>query len=43
MNSLRMEKGYRDYGLDVDNTDTPIECGLEFAVAVDRPDSASAD
>ncbi len=37
MNSLRMEKGYRDYGLDVDNTDTPIECGLAFAVAWDKP------
>lgn len=37
MNSLRLEKGYRDYGLDVDNTDTPIECGLDFAVAWDKP------
>jgi 4-methylaminobutanoate oxidase (formaldehyde-forming) len=37
MNSLRMEKAYRDYGLDVDNTDTPIECGLGFAVAWDKP------
>ena len=37
MNSLRMEKAYRDYGLDMDNTDTPIECGLEFAIAWDKP------
>lgn len=37
MNSLRLEKAYRDYGLDVDNTDTPIECGLEFCVAWDKP------
>jgi glycine cleavage system aminomethyltransferase T len=37
MNSLRLEKGYRDYGLDVDNTDTPIETGLEFFVAWDKP------
>jgi len=37
MNSLRMEKAYRDYGLDMDNTDTPLECGLEFAIAWDKP------
>ena len=37
MNSLRMEKAYRDYGLDVDNTDTPIDVGLSFAVAWDKP------
>ena len=37
MNSLRLEKGYRDYGLDVDNTDTPIETGLDFFVAWDKP------
>jgi len=37
MNSLRLEKGYRDYGLDVDNTDTPIETGLDLFVAWDKP------
>jgi 4-methylaminobutanoate oxidase (formaldehyde-forming) len=37
MNSLRMEKAYRDYGLDVDNTDTPIDCGLDPFVAWDKP------
>ena len=26
--SLRMEKGYRDYGHDIDNTDTVLETGL---------------
>ena len=26
--SLRMEKGYRDYGHDIDNTDNPLETGL---------------
>jgi 4-methylaminobutanoate oxidase (formaldehyde-forming) len=36
MNSLRLEKAYRDYGLDVDNTDTPLETGLGFAVAWDK-------
>ena len=35
--SLRMEKGYRDYGHDIDNTDSPFEAGLGFAVALDKP------
>jgi 4-methylaminobutanoate oxidase (formaldehyde-forming) len=35
--SLRMEKGYRDYGHDIDNTDTVLEAGLGFAVAFDKP------
>jgi 4-methylaminobutanoate oxidase (formaldehyde-forming) len=30
--SLRMEKAYRDYGHDIDNTDDPYEVGLGFAV-----------
>jgi glycine cleavage system aminomethyltransferase T/glycine/D-amino acid oxidase-like deaminating enzyme len=37
LSSLRMEKGYRDYGHDIDNTDTVIEAGLGFAVAWDKP------
>ena len=32
-----MEKGYRDYGHDIDNTDDPLEAGLGFAVALDKP------
>ncbi len=36
--SLRMEKGYRDYGHDIDNTDTVLEAGLGFAVSLDKPD-----
>ncbi|MCB0336345.1 MAG: hypothetical protein KDD62_08560, partial [Bdellovibrionales bacterium] len=32
LSSLRMEKGYRDYGHDIDNTDNPFETGLGFAV-----------
>ncbi len=36
MNSLRLEKAYRDYGSDIDNTDTPIEAALSFAVAFDK-------
>jgi glycine cleavage system aminomethyltransferase T/glycine/D-amino acid oxidase-like deaminating enzyme len=31
--SLRMEKAYRDYGHDIDNTDCPLDVGLGFAVA----------
>ncbi|CAB4939995.1 unannotated protein [freshwater metagenome] len=35
--SLRMEKGYRDYGHDIDNTDSVLDVGLGFAVALDKP------
>jgi 4-methylaminobutanoate oxidase (formaldehyde-forming) len=35
--SLRMEKGYRDYGHDMDNTDDPYETGLGFTVKLDKP------
>jgi 4-methylaminobutanoate oxidase (formaldehyde-forming) len=35
--SLRMEKGYRDYGHDIDNTDSVLEAGLGFAVDVSKP------
>jgi 4-methylaminobutanoate oxidase (formaldehyde-forming) len=34
--SLRMEKGYRDYGHDIDNTDSVIEAGLGFFVDLDK-------
>lgn len=37
LGSLRMEKGYRDYGHDLDNTDDIISAGLGFAVAHDKP------
>jgi glycine cleavage system aminomethyltransferase T/glycine/D-amino acid oxidase-like deaminating enzyme len=37
LSSLRMEKAYRDYGHDIDNTDTVLEAGLGFAVALDKP------
>jgi len=36
MSGLRLEKGYRDMGVDIDNTDNPIEAGLGFAVAWDK-------
>ncbi len=35
--SLRMEKGYRDYGHDIDNTDSVLEAGLGFAVNMKKP------
>jgi glycine cleavage system aminomethyltransferase T/glycine/D-amino acid oxidase-like deaminating enzyme len=35
--SLRMEKGYRDYGHDIDNTDSVLEAGFGFAVRLDKP------
>lgn len=35
--SLRMEKGYRDYGHDIDNTDCVLEAGLGFALDLDKP------
>lgn len=38
LSSLRLEKGYRDYGHDIDNTDDPFETGLGFAVNLKRPD-----
>ncbi|MEY3366725.1 MAG: hypothetical protein RIS71_1462, partial [Actinomycetota bacterium] len=37
LNSLRMEKGYRHWGHDVSPDDTPIEAGLGFVVAFDKP------
>jgi 4-methylaminobutanoate oxidase (formaldehyde-forming) len=36
-NSLRMEKGYVSWGHDVSYDDTPLEAGLGFAVAWDKP------
>jgi 4-methylaminobutanoate oxidase (formaldehyde-forming) len=36
LSSLRLEKGYRDYGHDIDNLDDPFEAGLEFAVSFRR-------
>jgi glycine cleavage system aminomethyltransferase T/glycine/D-amino acid oxidase-like deaminating enzyme len=37
LGSLRMEKGYRDYGHDMDNTDDPYEVGLGFCVDLKKP------
>lgn len=37
LSSLRLEKGYRDFGHDIDNTDDVWGAGLGFAVALDKP------
>jgi len=37
MDSLRIEKAYRSWGHDVGPEDTPLEAGLGFAVALDKP------
>ncbi len=37
MSSLRLEKGYRDMGIDIDNSDNPMQAGLGFAIAWDKP------
>ena len=37
MNSLRLEAGYRHWGHDISDEDTPLEAGLGFAVAWDKP------
>ncbi|WP_420722816.1 GcvT family protein [Hwanghaeella sp. LZ110] len=37
INSMRMEKGYRHWGHDIGEEDTPIQAGLGFAVAYDKP------
>ncbi len=35
--SLRLEKGYRDYGHDIDNTDGPLEAGFGYATRFEKP------
>lgn len=36
LGSLRLEKGYRDYGHDMDNTDTFLEVGLGFTADYEK-------
>jgi 4-methylaminobutanoate oxidase (formaldehyde-forming) len=38
LNSLRTEKGYRHWGHDISPDDTPLEAGLGFALAWDKPE-----
>jgi 4-methylaminobutanoate oxidase (formaldehyde-forming) len=37
MNNARMEKAYRHWGHDIADEDTPLEAGLGFAIAWDKP------
>ncbi|MCY3539758.1 MAG: FAD-dependent oxidoreductase [bacterium] len=37
MNTLRLESGFRHWGHDISDEDTPLEAGLGFAVAWDKP------
>lgn len=37
IDALRLEKGYRVWGSDIDPTTTPDEAGLGFAVRIDKP------
>ncbi|NJN35781.1 MAG: FAD-dependent oxidoreductase [Nitrospiraceae bacterium] len=37
LESLRLEKGYRDFAVDIDNTDTPLQAGLGFVVDLTKP------
>jgi 4-methylaminobutanoate oxidase (formaldehyde-forming) len=37
MNTLRLESGYRHWGHDITDEDTPLEAGLGFAVGWDKP------
>jgi 4-methylaminobutanoate oxidase (formaldehyde-forming) len=36
LNSLRLEKGFRHFGHDIGDEDTPLEAGLGFACAFDK-------
>jgi len=38
MNACRLEKGFRHFGHDIGDDDTPLEAGLGFAVALDKGD-----
>jgi 4-methylaminobutanoate oxidase (formaldehyde-forming) len=37
LGTMRLEKAYRDMGHDIDSTDTPLEAGLGFTIAWDKP------
>jgi glycine cleavage system aminomethyltransferase T/glycine/D-amino acid oxidase-like deaminating enzyme len=36
LNSMRIEKGYRHWGHDITDEDSPLEAGLDFAVKFDK-------
>ncbi len=43
LNACRTEKGFRHWGHDIGDEDTPVEAGLSFAVAWDKPDFIGRD
>ncbi|MGA7270651.1 MAG: FAD-dependent oxidoreductase [Acidimicrobiia bacterium] len=43
MNTLRLEAGYRHWGHDITDQDTPLEAGLGFAVAWGKPSFVGRD
>lgn len=43
LDSLRLEKGYRLWGVDIGSPDTPLEAGLERFVAFDKGDFIGRD
>jgi glycine cleavage system aminomethyltransferase T/glycine/D-amino acid oxidase-like deaminating enzyme len=43
LNNARVEKAYRHWGHDIGGEDTPVEAGLSFAVAWDKPDFIGRD
>jgi len=43
MNTLRLEAGYRHWGHDITDEDTPLEAGLGFAVGWDKPSFRGRD
>jgi 4-methylaminobutanoate oxidase (formaldehyde-forming) len=43
MNTLRLEAGYRHWGHDITDEDTPVEAGLGFAVGWDKPSFRGRD
>lgn len=43
LNSLRMEKGYRHWGHDIGEEDTPKQAGLSFAVDYNKPEFIGRD
>lgn len=43
MGSLRIEKGYRHWGDDITDEETPLEAGLRFAVKFDKPEFNGRD
>ena len=43
MNNARMEKAYRHWGHDISDEETPLEGGLGFAIAWDKPGGFTGD